>query len=114
MLSTDRSASFIAAFMSVSIWKKVGIVSASYISISIRFQYHISYRISHSDRDDQNGSNGEGDCFFKWANPVLFFDYFQFVQSNITILEQINVKNIHPVSAAGIRTHNLLIVSFLP
>ena len=37
-------------------------------------------------------------CFEKWANHGLFFVYFQYFQSNITILQQINVKNVHPVN----------------
>ena len=28
-------------------------------------------------------------------------------------LQQINVKNVHPVSSSGIQTHNLLIMSLL-
>ena len=47
--------------------------------------------------------------FEKMDQPGLFFIYFQSFKSNITILQQINVKNIHPVYCAGIRTHNLLV-----
>ena len=32
--------------------------------------------------------------FFKWANPGLFFDYFRPFQTNNTILQQINEKNL--------------------
>ena len=36
-------------------------------------------------------------------------------QTNInTIFQQINVKNVHPVYGAGIRTHNLQNMSLLP
>ena len=52
--------------------------------------------------------------FLKWADPGLFFVYFQHFQLNITILHSINVENVHLVSSAGIRTHNLLIMSLLP
>ena len=46
-----------------------------------------------------------------WVN----FHLFSFVFSNnITILQQINVKNVHPVYSAGILTHDLWIVSLLP
>ena len=47
-------------------------------------------------------------AFKKWANTGLFFLYFLSFQSNITILQQINVNNVHTVSGTGIRTHNLL------
>ena len=47
--------------------------------------------------------------FEKMDQPGLFFIYFQSFKSNITILQQINVKNIHPVYCAGIRTQNLLV-----
>ena len=44
----------------------------------------------------------------------LFRSFFVF-QTNITsILLQINVKNVHPVYGAGVRTHNLQIVSVIP
>ena len=32
--------------------------------------------------------------FLNWANPGLFFDYFRSFKTNITILQQINVKNV--------------------
>ena len=44
----------------------------------------------------------------------LFFVYFQSFRSNDTFLQQINVKNVHPVSDDGIRTQDLLIMSLLP
>ena len=53
--------------------------------------------------------------FKKWANPGLFFVFLGlFEQTLLQFLQQINVKNIHPVSGAGIRTHNPLITSLLP
>ena len=51
--------------------------------------------------------------FFKWTNPGLFFVYFCPLKQTIQFLQQINVKNVHPVSSARIRTHNLLITSLL-
>ena len=38
---------------------------------------------------------------------------FIFCRFNQTILQQINVKNVHPVSGARIQTHNPLITSLL-
>ena len=32
--------------------------------------------------------------FLNWANPGLSFDYFRSFKTNITILQQINVKNV--------------------
>ena len=55
------------------------------------------------------------DIVKKIANPGLFFIYFQSFQSNIiTILQQINVKNVHPQYGTGIRTLNRLIMSLHP
>ena len=52
----------------------------------------------------------------KWANPGLLFVliFGLFKQTLLQFLQQINVKNVHPVSGARIRTHNLLITSLLP
>ena len=51
----------------------------------------------------------------KWANPASFSFIFGLFQTNInTILQQINVKNVHPVYGTGIRTHDLLNMSLLP
>ena len=49
----------------------------------------------------------------KWTIPGLFV-YFWYFQTNIRILQQINVTIIHLVSGAGNRTHNLLNMSLLP
>ena len=54
---------------------------------------------------------------FKWAmgHPGLFFVYFRSFHTNITIFNtNILGKNVHPVSSAGIRTHDLLNASHLP
>ena len=45
--------------------------------------------------------------FFKSADSGLFMETFQFIQ-------QINVKNGHPVSSADLRTHDLLNTCLLP
>ena len=42
--------------------------------------------------------------YFKMAILGLFFIYFLSFQTNNTNFTQINVKNIHPVSGAGIKT----------
>ena len=53
--------------------------------------------------------------FFKWANPGLFLFIFGLFKQTIQFLQQINVKkcHVHPVSSAGIQTHDLLNVSRL-
>ena len=54
-------------------------------------------------------------CFFKkWANPGLFFVYFRLFKQTLQFLQQINVKNVHPVYSAGIRTLNLQNMSLHP
>ena len=53
--------------------------------------------------------------FLNGPTPASFsFIFGLFKQTLLQFLQQINVKNVHPVSSAGIRTHNLLITSFLP
>ena len=49
-----------------------------------------------------------GFFFKKWTIPGLFFVYIR------QRLQQINVKNVHPVYGAGIRTHTLQIESRIP
>ena len=49
----------------------------------------------------------------KWAIPGLFFIYFPLFKGKIQFLQQINVKNAHPVYIAGIRTHDLQDMSCL-
>ena len=44
----------------------------------------------------------------------LFFIYVRFFQTNNTIIQQINVKNVHRVSSGEIQTHGLLNMSLLP
>ena len=51
--------------------------------------------------------------FLKWAFPGLFFNLLSSFQTQIKILQQMNVKNVHPVYGAGIRTHNLWNMSLL-
>ena len=51
----------------------------------------------------------------KWAISGLFLFIYGLFQANInTIFQQINVKNVHPVYGAGIRTHDLQNMSLLP
>ena len=51
-----------------------------------------------------------------WANPGLFFVYFRSFQTNNTIFttNECEKCHVHPVSGAGIRTHDLWNVSLLP
>ena len=52
--------------------------------------------------------------FKKMGHPRPPFRLFQvFFKQTIQILQQIDVKNVHPVSGAGVQTHNLLIMSLL-
>ena len=43
------------------------------------------------------------------GQPRPLFVYFRLFKKTLQIIEQINVKNVHPISGAGIQTHNLLI-----
>ena len=53
--------------------------------------------------------------FFKNGSfPASFIVYFWSFQTNIKIFTTIYVKNVHTVSSARIRTHNLMDVSLLP
>ena len=53
--------------------------------------------------------------FKKWANPASFsFIFGLFKQKSLQFLQQINVKNIHPVYGTGIRTHDLRNASPFP
>ena len=55
--------------------------------------------------------------FFYFLNgpiPSSFSFISVIFKQTLQFLQQINVNNIHPVSSAGIRTHNLLITSLLP
>ena len=47
------------------------------------------------------------DFFFKCEISGLFFVYFRLFKPTLKILQQINVKNVHPVYDAGIWTHDL-------
>ena len=47
--------------------------------------------------------------------PASFSFIFSLFKTNInTILQQIDVKNVHPVYGTGIRTHDLQNMSLLP
>ena len=52
--------------------------------------------------------------FLPQPSYVPFSFIFSLFKQTAQILPQINVKNIHPVSGAGIRTHNLQNTSLLP
>ena len=48
------------------------------------------------------------------GHPRLLFHLFSdFFKQTIQILQQINVKNVHPVACAGIQTLDLLFISLL-
>ena len=53
--------------------------------------------------------------FFKKGHPrpLLLFIFGHFKQK-LPFLKHINVKNVHPVYGAGIRTHNLWNMILLP
>ena len=51
--------------------------------------------------------------FKKWAIPGLFFFTFFLFKQTLQFLHQINVKNVHPVYSAGIRTPNHHVMSLL-
>ena len=50
----------------------------------------------------------------KWAIPGLFLFILSLFQTNITFLQQINVKNVHPEYGAWIRTEDFQNMSLLP
>ena len=43
--------------------------------------------------------------------PLFIFVFFK---QTLQFLQQINVKNVHPVYSAGIRTHNIQNLSLIP
>ena len=43
----------------------------------------------------------------KWAIPGLFFVYLRLFKQTLQFLQQISMKNVHPVYSARIRTHDL-------
>ena len=49
----------------------------------------------------------------KMGQPRTVFHLFSTFQTHITFLQQINVKNVHPVYSDGIRTHYLWNISLL-
>ena len=54
--------------------------------------------------------------FFKMGQPrpLLWFIFGIFKQTSLQFLQQMYVKNVHPVYCAGIQTNNLRNVSLLP
>ena len=52
--------------------------------------------------------------FLKCVFPGLFFVYFRLFRQTLQYLQQINVKNFHPVYSAGFRTHDLWNTSLVP
>ena len=72
-----------------------------------------SIQIVNSRNEWVKGQNSG--FFLNGPTPASFsFIFGLFKQTLLQFLQQINVKNVHPVSGAGIRTHNLLITSLLP
>ena len=51
--------------------------------------------------------------FYKMGHPWSLFHLFWVISNKhyTHILQQINVKNVHPVSGVGIQTHDLLNIS---
>ena len=52
--------------------------------------------------------------FKKWANPGLFSFIFGLFKQTLIFLQQIDVKKVHPVYGAGIRTHDHWNMSLFP
>ena len=53
--------------------------------------------------------------FKKMGHPLASFSFiFYLFKQTIQFLQQINLKNVHPVYGAGIRTHGLLNMSRHP
>ena len=50
----------------------------------------------------------------KMGQPQPLLIYICLFKHTLQFLQQINVKNVHPVSSTGIRTHDLLDMSLLP
>ena len=55
-------------------------------------------------------------CFFKknGPTPASFLFLFRVFKPTIQFLQQIYVKNVHPVNGAGIQTQDLRNVSLFP
>ena len=51
--------------------------------------------------------------FLKMAFLASFSFIFSLFQTNITILKQVNAKNIHPVCGAGFQTHDFWMLSLI-
>ena len=65
----------------------------------------MSYKVPNTRYSQQDAKNG---------HPGLFFVYFHLFKQTSQFLQQMYVKNVHPVHGAGIWTHNLQILSLLP
>ena len=52
--------------------------------------------------------------FLNGPSPGLYLIYFRLFEQTLQFLQQINVKNVHAVYGAGVRTHNLWNMSLLP
>ena len=48
------------------------------------------------------------------GHPSLFSVYFCLSKQSLQLLQQLYVKNVHPVNNAGIQTHNHQNMSLLP
>ena len=59
-------------------------------------------------------NNHVQDFFLIWPTSASFLFIFVFFKQTLQFLQQINVKDVHPVSGTGILTHNLQIKSLLP
>ena len=52
--------------------------------------------------------------FFLKNRPLLLFIFGLFKETSLLFLQQMFVKNVHPVYSAGIRTHDIRNMSLLP
>ena len=48
-----------------------------------------------------------GQFFLKMGHPRPLFVYFHLFKETLQFLQQINVKNVHPIYSDGIQTHDL-------
>ena len=62
-----------------------------------------------------NSFKPENEAFLKKGQPrPLFRLFFGLFKQTLQFLQQIYVKNVHPVYGAGIRTHDLWNVNLFP
>ena len=59
------------------------------------------------NRSDELLGKGGKSVFLNGPSPASFSFIFGLFKQTIQFLQQINVKNVHPVYGAGIRTHDL-------